>query len=85
MFFFVFLPSTTTIITINLMKKFAKYIFPFVLLLIGTACAKTKCPTYMTPQEFARYEEKRIQKGSNLKRDKKGHIKKKKVSVDKFR
>lgn len=65
------------------MKRFIGYIFLLGLFFI--ACAKPKCPTYMTPQEFARYEGKREQKRNNLKRDKKGHIKKRKVSVDKVR
>jgi hypothetical protein len=68
------------------MKKFAAYMLLLGLMGINTtACVKTKCPTYMTPQEFARFEEKRIQKGSRLKRDSKGNIKKRKVSVDKVR
>ncbi|GAB4126802.1 MAG: hypothetical protein OHK0045_06210 [Raineya sp.] len=65
------------------MKKFVAGAF-LVSFCLGS-CAKTQCPTYMTPQEFARYEEKRIQKGSRLKRDSKGNIKKRKVSVDKVR
>jgi hypothetical protein len=65
------------------MKKFVGSYF-LVSLLLG-ACAKPKCPTYMTPQEFARYESERVQKGSRLKRDSKGHIKKRKTSVDKVR
>jgi len=65
------------------MKKFVACIF-LVIFLFG-ACAKPKCPTYMTPQEFARYEDKRDRKGRNIKRNKKGNIKKRKVSVDRVR
>jgi hypothetical protein len=42
------------------MKKFVGSYF-LVSLLLG-ACAKPKCPTYMTPQEFARYESERCRK-----------------------
>lgn len=65
------------------MKKFVGYIFFVYLFLVS--CAKPKCPTYMTPQEFARYESKRDQHRKTPKRDKNGHIKKRKVSVDKVR
>ncbi|MDX1904206.1 MAG: hypothetical protein SFU27_08615 [Thermonemataceae bacterium] len=48
------------------------------------ACQKPKCPTYMTPQEFAAFQQKRDSK-RYTKRDRNGHIKKKQVSVDKVR
>ena len=65
------------------MKKFVVGIF-LTAFLFGS-CAKPKCPTYMTPQEFARYEDKRMQKGRTVKRNNKGNIKKRKVSVDRAR
>lgn len=62
------------------MKKFSWIVFCYCLL----TCSKPKCPTYMTPQEFAKFEAERIQKGTRLKRDKHGHIKKARKRADKF-
>jgi len=60
----------------------------FLLVLLVTmelwACQKPKCPTYMTPQEFAAFQEKRDSR-RYTKRDRNGHIKKKQVKVDKVR
>ncbi|MCS6795336.1 MAG: hypothetical protein RMJ97_04395 [Raineya sp.] len=66
------------------MKKFLGFYVSLVLGLFSVSCSKPKCPTYMTPQEFAKFEAERIQKGTRLKRDKHGRIKKAKKRADKF-
>ncbi len=66
------------------MKKFVWGFFCLYWAVGASNCSKPKCPTYMTPQEFAKFEAERMQKGSRLKRDSKGHIKKSKKRVDKF-
>ncbi|PKQ66871.1 hypothetical protein [Raineya orbicola] len=66
------------------MKKFIAGLICWLSVAIFGACSKPKCPTYMTPQEFAKFEAERMQKGSRLKRDSKGNIKKAKKRPDKF-
>jgi hypothetical protein len=55
----------------------------FTLLCFLAGCQKPKCPTYMSPKEFAAYEAKRDSKGRSIRRDKSGHIKKRTTRVDK--
>lgn len=66
------------------MKKFVWGFFCLCWVIGASSCSKPKCPTYMTPQEFAKFEAERMQKGTRLKRDSKGRIKKSKKRVDKF-